>query len=610
MENIVGFLLINIYAFLLIISTTIIFFSKQRLREFEDETYKYFLITNIFMSLSGLVLGLVVSPEFNFNDLVIVLLNKLYLVCLLVWITILTFYYLYITLKDKININKYRKVFTIVALISVFLIAVLPLNVDVTDKGAVATGASIMFTYTMFGIGFLLQIICVLCNYKNFRNKKYIPLYLLIFLGAIVLISMMINPSLNYLINPVFIFIAFIMYHTIENPDMQMIETLLRNRELVEQTVNDKSNFLFKVSQEMKKPVKNIIENSKLYKKCDNDKDREHLVELIERDANNAYFIINDITSVSSVDFKKIKIKDNYYLTEKLFKDIKFNVNNKLSIMNKSDVINFSFKTYNSYPEKLNGDYIKLKQVLLSIIYNSIKYTEKGFVDVEIDTITRYDVCRMVFTIKDSGCGMSISKVNQLLSSNADASIENFDDNDTLELEIPLVIKIIKMLGGSISITSEENKGTIVVIVIDQKIVSDKNISSIKDAKKYSKNFKSKKRFLVADDNTLYLEKIERLLSKYNVDVVTTLVGRDVLDKINSGDNYDLIILKDDMQPDSAYSILKSLKENKKFNTSVVIAIEKDREFIKDHFIKDGFSDCIILENIENEIERVCSKYI
>ena len=92
MENIVGFLLINIYAFLLIISTTIIFFSKQRLREFEDETYKYFLITNIFMSLSGLVLGLVVSPEFNFNDLVIVLLNKLYLVCLLVWITILTFY--------------------------------------------------------------------------------------------------------------------------------------------------------------------------------------------------------------------------------------------------------------------------------------------------------------------------------------------------------------------------------------------------------------------------------------------------------------------------------------------------------------------------------------
>ena len=197
MGSVIGFLLINIYAFLLIFSTTIIFFSKQRLREFEDETYKYFLITNIFMSISGLVLGLVVTPEFNFSNLVIVLLNKLYLVCLMIWITILTFYYLYITLKDKINRKKYEKIFTIIAIISILLIAILPLDVDVTDKGAIATGASIMFTYIMFGLGFLLQIVCVLRNYRNLKNKKYIPLYLLIFLGAIVLVSMMVNPSLN-----------------------------------------------------------------------------------------------------------------------------------------------------------------------------------------------------------------------------------------------------------------------------------------------------------------------------------------------------------------------------------------------------------------------------
>lgn len=607
MGSVIGFLLINIYAFLLIFSTTIIFFSKQRLREFEDETYKYFLITNIFMSISGLVLGLVVTPEFNFSNLVIVLLNKLYLVCLMIWITILTFYYLYITLKDKINRKKYEKIFTIIAIISILLIAILPLDVDVTDKGAIATGASIMFTYIMFGLGFLLQIVCVLCNYRNIKNKKYIPLYLLIFLGAIVLVSMMVNPSLNYLINPVFIFIAFIMYHTIENPDMQMIETLLRNRELVEETVNDKSNFLFKISQEMKKPVKNIIDNSRLLKATDDLKEKEHLLDIIERDANNAYFIINDIASVSSVDFKKIKIKDGSYLTQKLFKDIESNVNNRLLNSNKD--INFSFKTYNSYPEKLNGDYIKLKQVLLSVIYNSIKYTQKGFIDVEVDTITRYDVCRMIFTIKDSGCGMSISKVNQLLSSSTDASIENFENNDTLELEIPLVIKIIKMLGGSISITSEEGKGTIFVIVIDQKIVSDTNINSLRDAKKYTKSVKSKKRFLIADD-TQYLEKMERLVSKYNVDVITTLVGRDVLDKINSGDNYDLIILRDNMKPDSAYNILKSLKENKKFNTPVIVVIEKNKEFIKEHFIEDGFSDCIILENIESDIKRICDKYV
>lgn len=68
-----GFLLINIYALLLIISTTIIFFSKNRLHQVEDETYKNFLIVNLFMSISGIVLGLVVSPDIVFEKRVIVL---------------------------------------------------------------------------------------------------------------------------------------------------------------------------------------------------------------------------------------------------------------------------------------------------------------------------------------------------------------------------------------------------------------------------------------------------------------------------------------------------------------------------------------------------------
>ena len=67
MGSVIGFLLINIYSFLLIVATTIIFFSKRRLKQFEDETYKKFLISNIFISLSGLILGLAVTPEFGFS---------------------------------------------------------------------------------------------------------------------------------------------------------------------------------------------------------------------------------------------------------------------------------------------------------------------------------------------------------------------------------------------------------------------------------------------------------------------------------------------------------------------------------------------------------------
>ena len=608
MSSILGFLLINIYAFLIIVSTCIIFFSKKRSKQFEDETYKNFLIANVFISLSGLILGLAVTPSFNFNLVFIVFLNKLYLICLILWISIMTYYFMHVSLKDRFDQLKFRKLFNIIEIVSIALIVVLPINVDVSLDGAVAGGPAIMFTYTMFAIGFIAQIVCLIFNRKNLRDKKYIPLYLLIILGSLVVVTIILNPSLNYIINPIFIFIAFIMFHTIENPDMQMIDTLLRNKELVEETVNDKSNFLFKVSQEMKKPVENILNYTHSYKNAKNKAERDRIIEMIVQDANSAYFIINDITNISSTDFKKLKIKTTEYMTKKLFVGIEASARNKLVTSGKDKSINFSLKTYNSYPEKLWGDYIKLRQIILSIISNSIKYTKEGFIDVEVDTVTRYDTCRMIFTIKDSGPGMSISLVNKLLSSNEEMSLEEFEKIDSLELELPVVMKIIKMLGGSISIKTEEGKGTIMVVVIDQKIGNSP--VNRKTTKKYSASVKSKKRVLIANDDASVLEKEGKLFSKNDVEVVLTLVGSDVINKIKAGDNYDLIVLKDEMKPDSAYTILKELEKIKKFNIPVIVLINKDKEFIKNHFVEDGFKECILLDSLEDEIDNLFDKYL
>ncbi len=610
MSGVLGFLLINIYAFLIILSTCIIFFRKKRSRQFEDETYKNFLIVNVLISLSGLVLGLAVTPSLNFSVFFIALLNKLYLICLLLWISILTYYFFHVSRKGNINEKRVTKVFNIIELVSIFLIVVLPISVKVSDSGAVSEGPAIMFTYTMFAIGFITQIVFLLSNYKNLNNKKYIPLYIFIVLGSLVVLTIVLNPALNYIINPVFIFIAFIMFHTIENPDMQMIDTLLRNKELVEETVNDKSNFLFKVSQEMKKPVKDILDSVNEYESAKTNEEKERILLKIEQDANNAYFIINDITDVSSMDFKKIKMQENTYITKKLFVDTEAFAKNSLAVAKKDKDIKFNIKIHNSYPDKLCGDYIKLKQILLSIISNSIKNTTEGFIDFEVDTVTRYDICRLIFTIRDSGKGMSITEINKLLSSNEEVKAEEFDKIDSLDLNMPVVIKIIKMLGGSISIRSEGDKGLIVVVVIDQKIGKSSSDIQIESAKKYSSNIKTKRRVLIANDSNEELEKFGRLFSKYDVDTVQTLVGHDVVDKMNSGDKYDLIVLKDEMKPDTAYSILKELKGIKKFNIPVIITIKKDKEFIKDHFIEDGFADCMLEEKIGDEVKRICEKYI
>ena len=599
---------ISIICLVYTIMLTIIYFSKKRINYIENKIFAWLLIVSLIGVTLDPLSGLLWIYGVDINSFFYLLLTKLIILFYITWDTLMMLYVILIADSNKNkNVKKYLKIFKIIYLGLVLLTLLLPVKITVNDNLASPTGACVNLVYLVTFVFLIIIIYKMIKNYKNLKNKKYLPLFVYLGLGMIVLLIQ--NLTGYLLMTAADVLITFLMYFTIENPDVQIINTLLRNKELVEQTVNDKSNFLFKISQEMKKPIKNIVKSSKQYNDKFSKEETKYLLSKIENEANSAYFIINDITDVTSMDVKKFKMSDNKYKTEKLLLDIKSNITNQLSIAKKSEKIKFKMNINNKYPDYLYGDNIKLKQIILSLVNNSIKYTKEGFIDIDLDIVTRYDACRMIFTIKDSGCGMDLYTINQLLSSNEELSVEEFNKIDSLDLKIPVIIKILKLLGGSISIKSEEGKGTTVAIVIDQLIDFDTTTEAFENIKKYNSGSKKSFKVLLADDSP-DLDKIERILSKNNLDVITTLIGKDVIDKIKNGNKYDLIILKDNLKPDTAYSILKKLQENKKFKTPVVIIIEKNQEFIKDHFIKDGFSDVIIRENIDNDLPKVISKYI
>ncbi len=599
---------ISIICLVYTIMLTIIYFSKKRINYIENKIFAWLLIVSLIGVTLDPLSGLLWIYGVDINSFFYLLLTKLIILFYITWDTLMMLYVILIADSNKNkNVKKYLKIFKIIYLGLVLLTLLLPVKITVNDNLASPTGACVNLVYLVTFVFLIIIIYKMIKNYKNLKNKKYLPLFVYLGLGMIVLLIQ--NLTGYLLMTAADVLITFLMYFTIENPDVQIINTLLRNKELVEQTVNDKSNFLFKISQEMKKPIKNIVKSSKQYNDKFSKEETKYLLSKIENEANSAYFIINDITDVTSMDVKKFKMSDNKYKTEKLLLDIKSNITNQLSIAKKSEKIKFKMNINNKYPDYLYGDNIKLKQIILSLVNNSIKYTKEGFIDIDLDIVTRYDACRMIFTIKDSGCGMDLYTINQLLSSNEELSVEEFNKIDSLDLKIPVIIKILKLLGGSISIKSEEGKGTTVAIVIDQLIDFDTTTEAFENIKKYNSGSKKSFKVLLADDSP-DLDKIERILSKNNLDVITTLIGKDVIDKIKNGNKYDLIILKDNLKPDTAYSILKKLQENKKFKTPVVIIIEKNQEFIKDHFIKDGFSDVIIRENIDNDLPKVINKYI
>ena len=459
--------------------------------------------------------------------------------------------------------------------------------------------------YLISGIYLILSFFISILLVTKKQFKKIIPLLSLIILGLVAAFIQKIIPSL-IIIPSVAVLVELIMYFTIENPDLKVVNELLRNKELVEKQMEDKSRFLFEVSQDIKIPTKNILGIVKNYSKLNDDLDKKEAMRIIESNANDLLFKLNNVLDISKIDASKIKISNNYYDANLFFDSIKSMIQN--AIKNKN--IELFFKISNNVPAKLNGDEIKLKQVLMSVLINSIENTENGFIKVYIDAIVRYDVARLIIKIEDTGKGMSLSKINSILDDNRKLNKEEVSKLNKLDMDLKATIKVIKLLGGSFNIKSTENKGSIFTIVIDQVCDIKNNAEDIKEIKKYSSDFFGKKRVLIVDDTKEELFKISSIISNYSVDINTTMMGKDATNKIKNKEFYNLIIIDDDLKIDSALNVLNELNKINKFKVPVIVMLEKNKKHYKKYYLEDGFTDVILKENLTDEIKRIMEKYI
>ena len=249
----------------------------------------------------------------------------------------------------------------------------------------------------------------------------------------------------------------------------------------------------------------------------------------------------------------------------------------------------------------LYGDNIKLKQVLYSLLMNSVKKTENGFIEFNIDTIEKYDVCRVIFRITDSGVGIGIDKINEILSVTSELDKDDIVNLEKSEFNIELCQKIIKSLGGNLLIKSKLGKGTEIILTIDQKKYIEKNIVD-------SDNFGNKSVLVVNQDKNIN-NLLRKKFLKNDINGSFLMYGMDAIDKIKSGKKYDYILLQDEMKEMSGYETLKKFEELDKFDIPVIIMLKENKYSIKEHYIKDGFSDYILLGSFSSEIDRIINKY-
>ena len=589
------------YIFMLVI----VYFTKERVNTSETRIFTRLLIISIISLISELYITII---PINMDIPLFVFSLKLYLILCVLWLSHFMEYVFIITRNDdeRATINykqSYKKVYRIFwGIIGLILLVVILLPIYFFNENGMkySYGPSVDVVFALSGIFTFIISFYVMKNIRRIKNKGYFPIIFLIILMAVVGVVQRINPAL-LLANTCFALITSLMYHTIENPDIKMVDELIKNRKIIERTSEEKSLFLFKMSQEMKQPIYcinkeiDIYKNSKLTKE-----ENDSLINNIYLNNRKMNYLINDVLGITNYDNKNIKVFENTYDICSLLKEIE----KRIKAVNKNN-IDLKFDYSSNVPNEIYGDSIKLKQVLMSVIMNSIENTNSGYIHVELSSITKYDVCRLVISIKDSGCGIELSTVNKILSDDKNLSEKEYEKMNSLDVDLVAASKILKMLNGTMYIQSELNKGTEVIITLDQKINQKLNIENISTIENYIKSRQLKKTILIVNDDDKESKKMKQLLENEGYDVNLSFHGSDCLSRIKNGEKYDLILIDDEMKTMNGLKIIKELK-NMDNSSKKMIMLEKDKVFIGHHFVEEGFDDFIDKSNF---LEEIIKKY-
>ena len=216
-------------------------------------------------------------------------------------------------------------------------------------------------------------------------------------------------------------------------------------------------------------------------------------------------FTINNVMNVSTLDAQKINIIDKKYNLKKVCEEL----TKRVSLENKKDIeFKYNIPHNDLY---LYGDDMKIKQVLYSLIVNSLEKTNVGYVEFKVNVIEKYDYARVIFMVTDSGPGIEIDKINEILSSTGALDKEEVELLNKKEVDVKLCQKVIKLMGGNLMIKSDLGKGSEFILTIDQRVYHYETKSILSNYENVVNNYQ--KALIVSQDKKL-ISKVKNILNE------------------------------------------------------------------------------------------------
>ena len=601
-----GSINITIFGLIFIILLIFVYFSKKRIDILENRVYAILIIVSLISTIVEITSFIMVINGIDANALAYNLVMKLLFECFLIWLYAFTLYFVILTIKKKDKVNE-RFLYYSLGILIFFVLIISALPIDINNEGGILlpSGIGVNAIYVLCGLCIVCMIYLLFKNIKNLKLKKYWPLFIILIVFIFVVVIQKAFPSV-LVINPALVFITFLMYFTIENPDIKMIEQLNIARDQAEKANAAKTDFLSNMSHEIRTPLNAIVGFSNLLLEDENvpDKAKDEVRDIVMA-SDNLLEIVNGILDISKIEANKLEIVNNEYSTKKILDELVSLCKGRLG----EKPIEFKTNFDASLPPVLYGDASRIKQICVNILTNAIKYTKEGWIEFKISSVIKDNICRLIISVEDTGIGIKEQNIDKLFNKFERLDLE---DNITIEgtgLGLAITKKLVDLMHGKIIVQSVFGKGSKFTVCLDQRIVKNPTIK-VEAEKIVDEVNAQNKKVLLVDDNKINLKVAERLLETYGIEVESVESGFACLDKISEGKKYDLIMLDDMMPKMSGVETLKKLKAIPGFATKTIALTANALTGMREKYLQDGFDDYLAKPINKNELNKIINKYL
>jgi len=372
-------------------------------------------------------------------------------------------------------------------------------------------------------------------------------------------------------------------------------ERLIKLNQIAEKSNQAKSIFLANMSHEFRTPMNSILGMTELILKTDLTKKQFNFINVITKSAENLLVIINDI-----LDFSKIESG------ELVFENISFRIKDTLA-----DVVNSTFYrakqknielicNYLSYGGDgyiLKGDSVRLNQILLNLVDNAVKFTEKGKVEINIDELDKTDKSiKLRISVSDSGIGIDKDKINDILNSFTQGDISTNRKYGGTGLGLTISKHLIEKFGGKLYISSEKGVGSVFSFEIEFEHGNQTELVALKENEvEYHTKLEKNIRILLAEDEPFNQIVVQSMMEEWGFDIEVAEDGNKALELL-SQKHFDIILMDIQMPELDGLETTKIIRTEFKspINTIPIIAVTANA-YTEDHktFYEMGVNEII-----------------